>query len=423
MKQRYAAAGRILYYAHDSFGLGHLRRSLAIAEAMSRQPGVSSQLVVTGSPTPSAFPWPARTDFVKLPAITKDAQGAYTSRDLPLSLSEACRLRSSLLLAAGQHYAPDLLLVDHSPLGLGGEALPLLRYLKARRPDCRLVLGLRDVIDAPERVRRTWRAEGVYEALADLYDRILVYGDPAMVDVARAYDLPERAARKLRYVGYLRRQAGPAPAAWPAAAEDRRLLVTAGGGGDAAAFFRLTGEALSLLARRPISARIVTGPFLPAPARRALEAACAELPDARVEDFCPDLAGAMAQADLVVSMGGYNTTCEILSTGSRALVLPRSHPRREQAIRAERLSQLGLVQTAPPEATAPADLAARIEALLGGSPPAVRAGGLPLDGLERTCSALGELLVRRGGAVVESPRPEPSASPRRMASPLFCEGV
>lgn len=423
MKPRPAAAGRILHYAHDSFGLGHLRRSLAIAEAMSRQPGVASQLVVTGSPAPSSFPWPARTDFVKLPAITKDDQGAYTSRDLPLSLREACRLRSSLLLAAGQHYAPDLLLVDHSPLGLGGEALPLLRYLKARRPDCRLVLGLRDVIDEPERVRRAWRAEGVYEALADLYDRILVYGDPSMVDVARAYALPDRAARKLRYVGYLRRQAGPAPSDWPAAAQVRRLLVTAGGGGDAAGFFRLTGEALALLARRPISARIVTGPFLPPAARRALELACAHLPDTRVEDFCPDLVGAMAQADLVVSMGGYNTTCEILSTGSRALVLPRSHPRREQAIRAERLSELGLVATAPPERTAPAALAARIDALLEEPLPAARAAGLPLDGIERTCAVLGELLAQRGGALPLNRRGAQDASARRMASPLFCEGV
>lgn len=423
MKRRPAVRGRLLYYAHDSFGLGHLRRSLAIAEAMSRQPGVAGQLVVTGSPAPSSFPWPARTDFVKLPAITKDDRGAYTSRDLPLSLAEACRLRASLLLAAGQQYAPDLVLVDHSPLGLGGEALPLLRYLKARRPDCRLVLGLRDVIDEPGRVRRAWRAEGVYEALSDLYDRILVYGDPSMVDVARAYALPERAARKLRYVGYLRRQAGPSPSAWPALPPARRLLVTAGGGGDAAGFFRLTGDALALLSRRPISARFVTGPFLPPAERRVLEQTCARLPDAQVEDFRPDLAGAMAQADLVVSMGGYNTTCELLSTGSRALVLPRSHPRREQAIRAKRLAQLGLIETALPERTEPTALAARIDTLLTAPASAGRAGVLPMDGLERTCSALGELLSPRGRSLPEQLQNAQGSSTRRMVAIRLCEGV
>jgi predicted glycosyltransferase len=392
-----ASGRRILYYAHDSFGLGHLRRTLAIAEPMSRQRGVASQLVVTGSPATASFPWPARTDFVKLPVITKDAQGAYASRDLPLPLREACRLRGSLLLAAGRHYAPDLVLVDHSPLGLGGEALPLLRFLKARRPHCRLVLGLRDVIDEPRRVRQAWRAEGVYEALNELYDQILVYGDPAVVDVARDYGLPDRAARKLQYVGYLRRQAAAEPEPWPVEPGGQRVLVTAGGGGDAAAFFHLTAGALARLGRPGLAARFVTGPFLPPAARAALEATCAARPDLRVEPFANDLVGAMAQADLVISMGGYNSSCEILSVAGRALVLPRTSPRREQAIRAERLARLGLLEMVLPERTDVRRLAERIGALLDAGP-AHRATPLPMDGLERTTAALQRLLDGGRGA-------------------------
>lgn len=419
MNQESLSGRRILYYAHDSFGLGHLRRTLAIAHDMSREPGVESQLVVTGSPATASFPWPARTDFVKLPVITKDAQGAYTSRDLPLPLREACRLRGSLLLASGRHYAPDLLLVDHSPLGLGGEALPLLRFLKAHRPRCRIVLGLRDVIDEPEKVRRAWRAEGVYDAMSEIYDQILVYGDPSMVDVARAYGLPEQAARKLHYVGYLRRQAAVDPEPWPAAPGRQRILVTAGGGGDAADFFRLTGDTLALLAAgRRISARIITGPFLPPVARMALDTIAAARPEIRVEPFCPDLVGAMNQADLVISMGGYNTACEILSVPSRALVLPRTSPRREQAIRAERLSQLGLVETALPERTSPAQLAARISVLLD-SGPGHREPLLPMDGLERTSAALRRLLV--GDRL--APRPRAAADPGRIQPRLVWEGV
>ena len=393
-----ASGRRILYYAHDSFGLGHLRRTLAIAEPMSRQRGVASQLVVTGSPATASFPWPARTDFVKLPVITKDAQGAYASRDLPLPLREACRLRGSLLLAAGRHYAPDLVLVDHSPLGLGGEALPLLRFLKARRPHCRLVLGLRDVIDEPRRVRQAWRAEGVYEALNELYDQILVYGDPAVVDVARDYGLPDRAARKLQYVGYLRRQAAAEPEPGPVEPGGQRVLVTAGGGGDAAAFFHLTAGALARLGRPGLAARFVTGPFLPPAARAALEATCAARPDLRVEPFANDLVGAMAQADLVISMGGYNSSCEILSVAGRALVLPRTSPRREQAIRAERLARLGLLEMVLPERTDVRRLAERIGALLDAGP-AHRATPLPMDGLERTTAALQRLLDGGRGAL------------------------
>ena len=41
-------------------------------------------------------------------------------------------------------------------------------------------------------------------------------------------------------------------------------------------------------------------------------------------------------ADCVVSMGGYNTMCEIVSARRPSLILPRSTPRQEQAIRARR---------------------------------------------------------------------------------------
>ena len=46
----------------------------------------------------------------------------------------------------------------------------------------------------------------------------------------------------------------------------------------------------------------------------------------------------------MVAMGGYNTFCEILSFDRRALLVPRSRPRLEQTIRAERAQALGLMR-------------------------------------------------------------------------------
>lgn len=45
----------------------------------------------------------------------------------------------------------------------------------------------------------------------------------------------------------------------------------------------------------------------------------------------------------VVCMGGYNTFCEILSFNKRAVIVPRTRPRKEQFIRARRAESLGLV--------------------------------------------------------------------------------
>jgi predicted glycosyltransferase len=59
--------------------------------------------------------------------------------------------------------------------------------------------------------------------------------------------------------------------------------------------------------------------------------------DTHVEELIANAAG-------VVSMGGYNTFCEILSLDKRALVLPRLRPRMEQYIRTSRAQNLGLLR-------------------------------------------------------------------------------
>ena len=70
-------APRILYYCHDTFGLGHLRRTLALATRARRQVPRLSQLIVTGSPAAASFPLPPGCDYVKLPAVVKQGAGEY----------------------------------------------------------------------------------------------------------------------------------------------------------------------------------------------------------------------------------------------------------------------------------------------------------------------------------------------------------
>jgi predicted glycosyltransferase len=62
-----------------------------------------------------------------------------------------------------------------------------------------------------------------------------------------------------------------------------------------------------------------------------------------------------ARAGAVVQMAGYNSTFEALLAGHRSVLVPRRRPRREQAIRAERLARLGLVDVVEPDAS-PEDL-------------------------------------------------------------------
>jgi predicted glycosyltransferase len=233
------------------------------------------------------------------------------------------------------------------------------------------VLGLREVLDDPECVRAEWKRSRAFAVLRHSYDAIWVYGDPRVYDPAVEYGLPSDLREMVRYTGYLGRPAGARPTPVEATARRRELglpdgrvaLCLLGGGED--------GHRLAeAFARAELPAGttgvIVAGPFMPDRERAALEDLAAGRHDLRVLGYVPDAGALVPLADDVVAMGGYNTTCEILSSGARALIVPRAEPRREQLIRAQRLSERGAVEMLAPHELSATALATWLAA--GGAP-------------------------------------------------------
>jgi predicted glycosyltransferase len=72
----------------------------------------------------------------------------------------------------------------------------------------------------------------------------------------------------------------------------------------------------------------------------------------------------LAAADLVITMGGYNTVCEILSQGTVALIVPREAPRKEQLIRAEVFRNQNMVDYIPWNSFTPQTLRNKLFQLL-----------------------------------------------------------
>jgi predicted glycosyltransferase/nucleoside-diphosphate-sugar epimerase len=406
VRSRHESA-RLLIYGHDTYGLGHLRRNLTIAAGLTRERPDLSILLLTGSPAVQHFTLPPNVDYVKLPAVVKIADEDYHARTLRMPPAEIVRMRAALVRETVANFAPDVMLVDHAPIGMKGELLPALRELRRTRPEARVVLGLRDIIDEPQRVRATWAEHGIYHALEYFYDAILVYGVPEVMDVVAAYHLPPPVAAKTQYCGYLPRMQSSVPAATARAAfcaqDERLVLVTAGGGGDGYPLLRAYLAGLDTPeAPERVASVIVTGPFMPAAERAELEAQATRRERVHLMEFTHDILGLMQAADLVVCMGGYNTLCEVLSVRARAVVVPRAAPRMEQLLRTSAFEQLGLVSMLQPDALAPATLARRVADVLGEAASGSRAGasaGLvafmasgALGGLDATTGAVAELL-------------------------------
>ena len=320
-----------------------------------------------------SFPYPEGADYIKLPSVVKVGAGRYEPRTIRAPFAQIRDLRADILADAARHFRPDVLVVDHAPAGLKGEAVPAFRYLKRASPGSRLVLGLRDVVDDAAHVRESWRREGAYELFDGVYDRILVYGDPTVYDVVAEYGLSPRAAAKVRYVGYLRRPAGQRSPAQVRAElglrTDRLVVVTAGGGGDGRDLFRAMGEALRHRTQPADFDCLLVGGLLMSESDRADLRELADIgAHVHVLDFATNMASYLGAADAVVSMSGYNTVCELLSLERPALIVPRVTPRKEQLIRAEALARRGLVRMLHPDDLSPGRLLAAVGDLLDRPP-------------------------------------------------------
>jgi predicted glycosyltransferase len=334
---------RVLIYSHDSFGLGHLRRCRAIAHSLVDTDPAVSVLILSGSPIIGSFDFRSRVDFVRVPGVIKLRNGEYVSLNSHINVEETLAMRSSIIRHTADIFDPDLLIVDKEPLGLRGEVRDTLDLLQRR--GTALVLGLRDVMDDPEALESEWERKQAVPALSEYYDDIWVYGLPQICDPLAGLSVPSSVRRRMTYTGYLRRTASE-PQATPEILdllERDFVLVTPGGGGDGEALIDLVLSAYEHDRTMPLPALIVFGPFMQPEQRAAFTSRAATLANVRTITFNARLESLMAPAAGVVAMGGYNTFCEILSFDKRALIVPRTAPRLEQLIRAQRAAELGLL--------------------------------------------------------------------------------
>lgn len=354
---------RVLLYSHDTYGLGHLRRNLAIARRLLDSSGGTRVVLASGSPVLDRVARPPGLVCVQLPPVVKTGVDEYRSSERNLSLSLVSRARSAVLSDIVARWQPDALLVDHAPQGMKGELLPVFDTVRLRSRETKVILGLRDILDDPARVQATWKAEGIYEILESVYDGVVVYGDRDVFDLALAYDIPEPLASCIEYCGYVTANRPQAPVR-PAelSGDGRYLLGTVGGGGDGVEVLVATAHSA---AERGLQSVLCTGPLMPAADRQILAETTKGISGIAVVEHVADLAAVALGADCVVTRGGYNSLCELINLAVPTVVVPRMWPRREQLLRARAFAARGLVHVveAPQETLIPAVTKAVSEAI------------------------------------------------------------
>jgi len=358
---------KVLIYSQDGFGLGHLRRNLNIAGRLIQQHPSSSILIIADSPVAPFFDLPPECDFVKIPTIIKVDSGIWRTDRLPEQYDHILKIRSEIIKDVALSFKPDVFLVDHMPGGAMGELVQPLEALKRDLPQTKIILGLRDILGAPRTIHDQWNREGAYAAAEQFYDDILVYGCSDLFDVPSKYRFPPELLPRTSHCGYICQT--------PPSADDLDeevllklftsprgpfVLVTGGGGFDAYHFMRTFLEAVPFVqAKIQFHAMVATGPFMRQKHFVRLTEKAIGLP-VIVTPTGPDAINLLHRADLVISMGGYNTVSEILFLRKNAIVIPRKGPSAEQTMRCKLMSERNLFASIEHGKLTPKRLARRI---------------------------------------------------------------
>ena len=148
-------ACRVATYSPGMVGFGHIRRNASIAQALRASTLQPAVMMLAEAWQAGSLPMPSGVDCVTLPALRKEAEGNYIPRFVDISDQDLVLLRSRVIRGAMEAFDPDVMIVDHLPLGAARELAETL-YLLRERHGRSIVLGLRDVLQDRDTVRRAW---------------------------------------------------------------------------------------------------------------------------------------------------------------------------------------------------------------------------------------------------------------------------
>jgi predicted glycosyltransferase len=384
---------RLMFYCQHILGMGHLVRSMEIVRGLAQEFQIC---FINGGELIEQFSIPEGIDSVNLPAIKTDSEfRTLQPVDSSLDLATVQEMRKRQLLDVWQQFQPDILMVELFPFGrrkFSFELLPLLEAIQAAGRKTKVVCSLRDIVVTKQNQAK--HEEKVCTLMNQYFDLLLIHGDPRFQPIEETFSRIADLRCPVHYTGYVVQPQTPTlSASTPQPPIPQPLILASiGGGRFGHELVDAVVAAAPLLATRiPHQIQVFTGPFCPADKVSTWQAQAADCPNLRVDRFTPNLLPYMQQADLSLSMSGYNTTMNVLTTGTRALLLAfTGNDDQEQRLRSEKLAQLGLVETLQVEDLSPERLAQRMVACLQKQPAQI---WFDFNGVATTAALLRQLLA------------------------------
>ncbi|MBE9035981.1 glycosyltransferase family protein [aff. Roholtiella sp. LEGE 12411] len=390
---------RLMFYCQHILGMGHLVRSMEIVRGLTKDFQIC---FINGGEIIKEFEFPAGVEIINLPAIKTDSEFEELQVvDDIFSLTEAKEIRKNQLLKIFDQFQPDILMIELFPFGrrrFSFELIPLLERAKSNRSSTKVVSSLRDIVVTKQH-KQAKHEEKVCSLINQYFDLLLVHGDPEFVPLEETFSRVSDLKCAVHYTGYVVQE----PPMHPVLTDEEKelinsdkplILVSVGGGRFGHELLDCVVKTAPWLEKKlPHNIQVFTGPFMPEDKFNQLQAMARDSKNIRIGRYTPYLLSYMKKAELSISMSGYNTTMNVLTTGVRAMILPfTGNQDREQTIRAENLSDLGVVKLLNPNDLQPDYLALKIINYLEYQPNKI---SFDFAGIEKTAALLKNLAVKQ----------------------------
>jgi predicted glycosyltransferase len=378
---------RVLFYCQHVLGMGHLVRSIEIVRGLYD----FEVCFLNGGEVLSGIDVPSNVRLVNLPVLNSDEEFREIRAGTGEDLEAVKNRRASMLLDLVADVRPDIAVIELFPFGrrkFAFELIPMLDEIRSRQPAAKIACSLRDIVVSK---RDRERYEGKVRAILDKYfDLVLVHSDPAFQRLEESFLTANQIRCPIQYTGFVVRQPDDCAASTKSRAGNARIVASIGGGRVGSELLEaVMAASAQLQASIPHELEIFTGPFLPEERFAQLRAIAGDRDAISLARFTPSLPLRLRQADLSVSMAGYNTCMDVVVAGVPALLYPfTGGENEEQTTRARKLQALGAATVLESEDLDAGRLAQKISSGLSHKAPKI---ALDVDGVRKTAALVRDL--------------------------------
>jgi len=352
----------LLLYCQSSLGIGHTMRSLRIIHELNH---VYDVFFLNGGKDIPPEQYPG-VHIINLPPIVADPEFVeLRPMQDNISLEDIFQQRRDIILSTFERHTPQVLVVELYPFGrgsFGSELVPLLK--QARQQGTYTVSSVRDIL--AKRTDQSRYEQKVIDRMNRYFDALLIHGDETFYPLDESFSRMRDIQSNVHYTGYVVPEIRPEikydPADDPAQPKPAHIIASIGGG----RFGHELALAVVLAAKYlehkiPHQITLYTGPFCPREIITMLEQAACEATNLQIKYYTEDLHLELQSASLSISLGGYNTTMDVLATGVPSMMMAcRNNGGMDQAPRLKRLAMTGAIDLIETDDLQPETLAAKI---------------------------------------------------------------